>query len=354
MPADAPSAALRFAVIGCGSIGKRHLSNLIRLDVAQLGAFDFREDRRDEVRQKFPGVRVADTSDALWDLQPDVALVTVPTRWHVPVALEAVEHGCHLFIEKPLSDRLDPALDHLVAEAHARERVTLVGCNVRFHPGLKKVKQLLDAQAIGRVVAARVEAGQYLPDWHPWEDYRLGYSARRDLGGGVVLDGIHELDYLTWWLGDVDRIACMAGRLGRLGIDTEDTAAMLLQFAGGPIGEVHVDYLQRAYSRSCHLIGDEGTIRWDFDSGVRWYAAATKSWTSCEHPAGWEINDMYLDEMRHFLRCLEGAEQPVADLASASRTLAIALAAKASAETKRMIECPPAGRPVRPEPSPVR
>jgi predicted dehydrogenase len=336
MPISTGDAKRRFLVIGCGSIGKRHISNLIALNAGGVLAFDVRADRRHEVQSEFSIETVDELADA-WARGPDVALITAPTRMHLSLALQAAERGCHLFIEKPLSDRLE-GVDQLLGVVREQNLVTLVGCNLRFHPGLIKVKQLLEQGAVGRAVAARIEVGQYLPDWHPWEDYRQGYSARRVLGGGVILDAIHEIDYVRWMLGEPEEVVCFAGKLSHLDIETEDTAAILLRFTDGTIGEVHLDYVQRAYSRTCHIIGDEGTIRWDYSSGeVRWYSAARGEWQVFVDPPGWEPNQMYIDEMRHFLQCLTGQEKPALDVFEAARVLEVALAAKASAETGQVV-----------------
>ena len=337
MPTSVREASLRFLVIGCGSIGKRHISNLIALNTGEILAFDVRGDRRSEVESQF-GVEALDNLEDAWKRGPDVALITAPTSAHVSLALQAAEHGCHLFIEKPLSDRLE-GVAQLLKAVQEKNLVTLVGCNLRFHPGLANVKKLLEEGAIGRVVAARVEVGQYLPDWHPWEDYRQGYSARRDQGGGVILDAIHEIDYIRWMLGEVEAVACFTGKLSHLDIETEDTAAILLRFTSGAIGEVHMDYVQRAYSRTCHIIGDEGTIRWDYMAGeVRWYSAAAREWQVFANPPGWEPNQMYLEEMQHFLKCLTREEEPALDVFEGTRVLEVAVGAKASAETGQLVE----------------
>lgn len=327
----------RILVIGCGSIGQRHIGNLLALGVTNLLAFDPRPDRRREAEARF-GIETVEDLPRAWAADPEVALIAAPTSLHVQLALEAAEHGCHLFIEKPLSDRLDAAVDRLLALVQARRLVTLVGCNMRFHPTLRHVKTLCTERAIGHLVAARVEAGQYLPDWHPWEDYRDGYSAQRRLGGGVILDAIHELDYLRWLLGGVAAVAAFAGRLSGLAIDTEDVASMILRFTSGAIGHVHLDYIQRAYSKSCHLIGEEGTIRWDFTAGqTRWFRAATRQWETVSNPEGWEPNQMYLEEMRHFLRCLRGEESSAQDVMEGARVLEIAVGAKTAAAEGRVV-----------------
>ena len=326
----------RFLVLGCGSIGKRPIENLRRLGINDIIAFDTQAARAAEVAAGY-GIRTVTSLAAAWQQRPDVCLITAPTSLHLALARQAAEQGCHLFIEKPLSHSWH-GVEELLAIIARQRLVTLVGCNMRFHPGLRELKRLLTEIAVGRVIAARVEAGQYLPDWHPWEDYRRGYSARSALGGGVILDAIHEIDYLYWLLGPVADAVCLAGKLSQLEIDTEDTAAMLLQFQNGTIGEVHLDYVQRAYRRTCQIIGEEGTIHWDFSAGqVRWYSARTREWSQCENPAGWEVNQMYVDEMEHFLACLAGEAKPELEVSQAAEVLLIALAAKQSAQQRQWI-----------------
>ena len=327
----------RFVVMGCGSIGKRHISNMKAMNAGEILAWDLREDRRREARTRFDVESMATLEDA-WKRAPNVAVIATPTSTHVPLALQAAKRGCHLFIEKPVSDRME-GLTELLDVVTDQGLVTLVGCNMRFHPGLMKVKRLLEEKAVGRVVGARVEVGSYLPDWHPWEDYRETYSALARLGGGVILDAVHELDYIRWMLGDVRAVACFAGKQSGLDIETEDTAAILLRFAEGAIGEVHLDYVQREYSRTCQVIGDEGTIRWDYGAGeVRLYSGTTRQRDVFRDPPGWEPNSMYVDELRHFVRCLAGEERAALDVFEGRRVLEVALAAKEAAATGRVVE----------------
>jgi predicted dehydrogenase len=314
----------RFAILGHGSIGRRHVANLRTLGADAVLTYD-----------PFAPADVARLDD-VWAWGPTVALVTAPTSQHLALALEAAERDCHLFVEKPLADGLD-GTDRLVAEVERRGLVSLVGCNLRFQPGLQTAKRLIDEGAIGRVTSARIEFGYSLPDWHPTEDYRRGYSARRELGGGVILDAIHEIDYAGWLLGEIRQVAAFAGTLSGLEIDTEDTAAILLR-TGGAIAEIHLDYVQRVYSRTCQLIGDLGTIRWDYSAGeTRWFDARSGEWTSFANPPGWAPNDMYLAELRHFLACLAGAERPALDVAGGRRVLQVAIAAKQAAAEGRVI-----------------
>jgi predicted dehydrogenase len=328
---------VRFLVVGCGSIGKRHIGNLLHLAAGEVIAMDLDAARREETAGRMR-IEVLDDLDRALDRDPEVVLVATPPSTHLDVALRAALRGCHLFVEKPLADRID-GLDELERTTSANNLVTMVGCNMRFHPGLVEVKRLIDEGAVGRVVAALAQFGQYLPSWHPREDYRRSYSARRDRGGGVILDAIHEIDYLRWMLGDVTEVACFAGTLSDLEIDTEDTAAIVLRFATGAVGEVHLDYVQHAYTRGCRIIGTEGVVRWDHPSGeTAFFAATTKRWETTRSLSGWDPNEMYVAELRRFLRCLTGREPPLNDLSEARKVLQIAVAAKTAAERHAVLD----------------
>jgi len=325
----------RFLIIGCGSIGKRHLGNLKQLGVQDIIAFDIRPERRQEVQQRF-GVPVFAELSAALDQNPGAAVVCTPTSLHLPHALAAAQANYHLFIEKPIADSLE-GIEELLAEVRRRRLVTFVQCNFRFHPGLRLVKSLLEEEKIGRVVSARAQFGQYLPDWHPWEDYRQSYSARKDLGGGVILDRIHEIDYLRWLLGEVTEVFAVMGHLSHLEVDTEDVAEIFLRFATGTLGSIHLDYVRRTYDCSLEIIGDEGIIRWRYqDHLLSWYLAKESQWYSRQWPR-YEGNMMYLEAMRNFLRALQGEEASAQDAAEGVRVLAIALAAKQAALEGKML-----------------
>ncbi|MCS6802854.1 MAG: Gfo/Idh/MocA family oxidoreductase [Chloroflexota bacterium] len=334
MAAENAGVAPRVAVLGCGSIGRRHVANLKALGVEAVAVYDPVPERLTELRAAADVTAFAALDD-IWRWEPTVVFVTAPTSCHLELALAAAERGCHLFIEKPLADRL-AGTEQLVALVRERGLVSLVGCNLRFQPGLQAVKRWLEAGAIGRVVAARIEFGQYLPDWRPGSAYQASYSARRALGGGIILDAIHEIDYARWLLGEPLGVACFAGTLSHLEIETEDTAALLLRLPDA-IVEIHLDYVQRVYSRTCQIIGDEGTIRWDYSAGEARYYHASGACELVFNPPAWTPNEMYLAELRHFLDCLAGRAAPALDVAGGRRVLEIALAAKQAAAEGRVI-----------------
>lgn len=314
----------------------RHARNLIALGQSDVVAYDTSRERREAIAREL-GVATADDLDAAWNARPDAVLITTPTSSHLPLAREATRRGAALFVEKPLGDTLDGVAELVDAVVQAGV-VSLVGCNMRFHPGVRALKELVDTGALGTILSAHFEVGQFLPDWRPSIDYRTSYSARRELGGGIILDAIHELDYARWLLGEVSEVACFADHVSSLEIDTEDVAAILLRFETGAIAEVHLDYVQRAYSRGCKLVGELGTARWDYnESRLDLYLAHDGEWTARPLFDEWDPNTMYLEELRHFLRCLDGEERPLADVEAGARSLALAMAAKLASFERRVV-----------------
>lgn len=322
-------------VLGCGSIGRRHIGNLLALGMERVVVCDVDPQRLSSAVSELGVKGFDDYGRAFQECLPDAVIVCTPPYLHVPQALETVRTGASVFLEKPISHSLD-GVDDLIAEAKARRVVLQVGYNFRFHPGLQKARSLVEDGAIGRVMWVRAETGQYLPDWRPGDDYRQSYTAQASMGGGIILDASHEIDYLTWMFGDPTQVYCVADILSDLEVDAEDTASMILRFSTGCVAEVHLDFVQRARARNCKLVGTEGTIIWDFlESSVTLYGPDGNNGERIEDPTA--ADEMYRLEMKSFLDRLDGAEPPGDGGESARRTLEIALAARESASTQRVI-----------------
>ena len=193
----------------------------------------------------------------------------------------------------------------------------------------------------GRKLFARVYGGSYLPDWHPDEDYRQVYSANSSLGGGCVLDGIHEIDLARWYMGAVETVAAMTGPIGDLDLEVEDVASVVLRHVGGQHSEVHLDYLQRVRVRGCLIGGTEGSIKWDWsDNNASWYRADSGDWEEEPLPEGWTINQMYEDEMTHFLGCVLSHRDTCNPVKEAAVIMRIAFAVKRSSRERHFVDLP--------------
>ena len=327
---------LSLLVVGAGSIGRRHVANLRALGISRVAVCDPNAERCAALQADYQVEGYGTLDEALTRASPTAVMVCSPPHLHVPQAIKALKSGAHVFIEKPLSNSLD-GVEVLISEMVARQRVVQVGYNWRFHAGLQRIKALLEAGAIGRVTWARAESGQFLPDWRPDQDYRKSYTAHREMGGGIILDGSHELDYMRWLLGEVSHVYCQAGRLSDLEVDVEDTAFIILNFQSGCVGEVHLDFVQRARARNCKIVGTEGTILWDnIDESLNQFIASRAEWTKLDLEI--DPNAKYVAEVADFLSCIEEQRAPRVDLYSARRVLEIALAARHSAATGQSIE----------------
>lgn len=269
---------MRFLVVGAGSIGTRHAGNL-RILGAEVATMD--------------PVREADykkLGTALLEFHPDAAVIATPTHRHIEVALRITGERIPMFIEKPVSHNLRGVaqLQRLVAE---NDTFAAVGYSMRFHPALQAVKAALPK--IGQPLYARAEVGQYLPDWHPTEDYRQWYMAHEEQGGGALLDLSHEIDALSWLLGPLSAPEGLVGHFSDLDITSDDLAEFTAVFQGG-IASVHMNLLDKIYHRSLRIIGTDGTIDWDFDRATVLHNHHTIEYAT-------DRNIQFVEEMRHFM-----------------------------------------------------
>lgn len=321
---------LKALVVGYGSVGRRHAENLRALGAGKIFFL------RHKASGTQPPGHTASFSEAL-GFKPDFAIIANPTSLHLPIALRLAKAGIHLFIEKPLSDKWND-VSRLISLSRARKLVTMVGYDFRFHPQLIKIKKLIDGGAIGKVLSGRASAGQYLPDWHPGEDYRKGYAARKDLGGGAILTLIHEIDYLSWIMGEPKSVFCLAAKISKLEIDVEDVAEIVIKYGNGAVGEIHLDYLQRVPRRNLEIIGEKGTILWDYFSGeMKVFTVKSKKWSVHKMPKSFNRNRMFADEMKHFLDCVIKRKETDIPLSLGAGSLKVALSAKRSSLSGKAI-----------------
>ena len=324
-------------VVGLGSIGKRHLANLRQI-APEIAVTIWHHARPDGAEP--PGAegarRVFHLHEAL-EPTPDFALITGPASVHVPIALALAEHGIPLLIEKPLSHDRE-GVDLLLDRCRENGTPLLVAYNFHFHPPLQVMRQALLEGRIGDILYVRAEVGQYLPDWRPGRDYRATPTAQSALGGGVLLELSHEIDYVRWLAGEVRDVTARLDHVSALETDTEDVAELLLGFENGAVGSIHLDMIQRVPTRGCRIAGTTGTLTWDgLTYEVRWYDGAAREWHTLVPAANRDRNEMYVAELRHFLECVQGRATPSVTGEDGLRTLDIVLAARQSASEGRRV-----------------
>lgn len=318
---------MKLVVVGVGSIGMRHLTNLVAMG-HEVHAVDV---NTGNLSKAVAAGAVAHTSlDEALQARPQAALICTYSHNHIEPAMQCALAGCHLFIEKPLSMSLQ-GIDTLSAILKEHNLISLVGCNMRFHPAIAHIHNLLDTNSLFKQgLWASFEAGYYLP--FDKQDYRNCYKARRDLGGNLIFDGIHELDYAVWFFGEPLRVFCNKGIISSLDIDTEDHVEIMIQFQSGAHCTVHMDYLQHGYSRRAKVVCEQGTVVWDFVQGTIGQVTTQQpewSWQDFKLPLSY--NQMYVDELSYFISCIETGSSTFNSVADSLSALKIALAAERSA-----------------------
>jgi predicted dehydrogenase len=343
---------MRILLIGLGGIGQRHLRNIRTVlgpgvDIlahrvrrhTELVTPELTADPERNVEREY-SIKVFSDLDEALSHRPSIALICNPSSMHASVGLACLRAGCDIFVEKPLSHSLDGIAD-LIRVAADQNRIAMVGYQLRFHPCIKRLGEIIQSGVLGNLLAVRSIIGEYLPKWHPYEDYRQMYASRADLGGGVVLSQIHEFDYLYSLFGLPSRIYAIGGHWSDLEIDVEDTASILMNFRMNdrplPI-HLHQDYLQWPPSRQCEVIGDHGRVIMDLRA-----LTVTLFRLECDAPEvhsfpAFERNQLFLDELNHFLECVKTRRKPMVDLADGLQSLRIALAVKESMKTRLPVE----------------
>jgi predicted dehydrogenase len=326
---------VKILVIGCGSIGGRHIRNLKSLGV-DVYVHDVNQESLGAIISKY-NLRGFTNIEDVFKEGVDGVIIASPSKFHYSQAVKVIESGIPVFIEKPMTTSLKEAI--LLEEfADKNNAIVVNGFNMRFHPSIKKVKKMLEDDLIGRVYSIRAMAGYYLPDWHPQNDYRKSYSANKSLGGGVLLDGIHELDYIKSLFGEITHVYCLGGKVSNLEIDTEDMAEILMKCSGGIIAELHVNYLNRARLREFVIVGENGIIGWDSNKGtVRHYDPKIKCWKEYREEFEYHINDTYVLEMKHFINCIIGKEKSINDAKEGRFIIQVVECAKESMKTGQQI-----------------
>lgn len=324
---------MKVLIIGYGSIGKRHVKNILNLghEVIIYSKQKINKLSNEKI------IVYNNLKDCLSE-SPKIAVITNITSLHVPIAIKLAKNNINLFIEKPLSNS-NKNIKNLLHIIKQKKIITMVGCNLRFHECIIKIKKIISTQRLGRIISVQVESGSYLPDWHPYENYSKSYASRKELGGGVVLTCIHEIDYLYWFFGKVKEVFSITGKFSELKINVEDLSAISMNFQNGIIAEVHLDYFQRPEIRRCKIIGTKGTIYWDsVKNQVLFYDISKKKWKNELALKSFNLNNMYLKEIRYFLKCVKERKQTMNSVTNAAEVLDIALKIKSSSRLKRMVK----------------
>lgn len=290
---------MKFVVIGGGSIGKRHLSNLYTLGYKDIYCYKREMSKEFEIENK---CKVITSIDSLKEINPDVILICNPTSMHGEWIKIGESIDAHIFVEKPLVHSKED-LENIKHKLSGYDKVFFIGFMLRYHPLVKKIKTLLSENVIGSVYSARLEFGSWLPYWHPWEDYKISYASRKEMGGGVINTITHELDLAQYFFGSPKGLKNVNANLGILDIEVEEISESILSY-DDKLVTLHVDYLQKDYDRSIRILGVDGKIIWD------WHSNEVKvnkhnDIKEIYRLENFDVNNLYVDELKDFISLIE-------------------------------------------------
>ena len=306
-------------IVGLGSMGKRH-TKIIQELYPEIKISVLRHSLCDDIDINTFGLHdcFTELKDAL-AFKPDVAIVASPATRHLETAKVLASEGIHLLIEKPISSSSE-GVQSLIDLCYKNKIILMTGYNLRFLPTLAEFHRQLHLEKVGKILSVRAEVGQYLPRWRPDCDYRLSVSARKDLGGGVLLELSHEIDYLSWLFGAVKWVKSSISKQSDLEIDVEDTAHIIMGFEM-PLGNqittsLCMDFIRHDECRQCLAIGEKGTLHWDGIAGkVNYFSEKGKEWEvifSSEPKKDYSyLEYTYIAEIKHFISSVNKNESPL-------------------------------------------
>jgi len=321
-------------IVGFGSIGRRHTNNILKITDSKIIIFTKRKNiPKDEFfdhNLNFKRITVSSNLDNCLKYNPAIAFVTNETSLHSKNAIKLAKKGLDLFIEKPLSNTLKN-LSELKKITKKNDLIVMVGCNFRFFPPFKKIKREIESERVGKLLSIQCENSSFLPDWHPNEDYSKSYAARKNLGGGVTLTQIHELDYLTWFFGPLKKISSVVRKISDLQVDSDDICICILESNDKKLIELHLDFFSKPFFKRIKIRGTKGILIWDSDKNhINFFNYKTSSWKLLSIKNNYSLtskftNNMYLDELKYFLKCVSLRKEPMNNLSESEKILKVAL-----------------------------
>ena len=291
---------MKIVVVGYGSIGRRHIRNIAKLEIeAELYCFR----RSNSTIEEFPYVRILTEVEQVKALNPGVILVCNPSHLHLDWIELAVELNSHVFVEKPM---VTTEVDFNRAKDYANsfhDKVFFIGFMMRYHKGIVALNEQLTSGKIGSPYHARLEFGGYLPSW-PYADYKQSYAARKDMGGGVIFTISHELDTAQYLFGYDAELTVVKSSTNLLDITGEEMAELVLNYPDKQVS-IHLDYLQRDYHRTIRVLGDKGSLIWDWNAGTVTLKRVGEKSEIVFEEKHFDVNQLYVDELRDFFNLIE-------------------------------------------------
>ncbi len=326
---------IKLFVVGAGSIGKRHIRNAISIGINQnnIISLDKRDDRIEEVKKLGIKKTYKDFDEALKE-DFDAAIICSPTSVHIEQSIKLAKHKKHLLIEKPLDSKLDGA-DELLKISKSNNLKIMIAYIFRFSPAVKFIKEKLNENIIGKILYFRGEFSEYLPDWHPYEDYRTFYMASKEQGGGSILDQCHIMDLSHHLIGKFASVIAINKKISNLEIKADDFSELIVHHKNGVISSIHTDIFGRLHKKGIEIKGESGNIIWDFyKNEVTIYTSKDKK-VEIFNKFSSDFNECYIEELKTFIDTFKENRNSIIPLEHGIDTMKLILASERSEKSKK-------------------
>ena len=308
----------RAVVVGLGNIALRHRRNLKSLFPEIFIIAVSASGKVTNQNVEFADQIISSLDEVVRE-GVDMAIVASPAPFHKSHAKLLLLAGIPTLIEKPVTSSSQDVYElmKIYEETHTP---AAVGYCLRYMPSSIKIKELLDQKIIGSIYNAFVDTGQYLPDWRPSKEYQNSVSAKKSLGGGVLLELSHEIDYIQWLLGSMEVQYAHLRSSSELNLEVEELVDVILVSDTGTVCNIHLDFLQKKANRTCSFIGEKGRLDWDLLSNTIMLHTGGGSEVLFSE-ADWDPNQMYLSLLTDFLDLVAGRKNSSIDLEQAAKTV---------------------------------
>ena len=325
-----------YLVIGSGSMARRHIKNLKTLFPNSIvGNLNF--SKKNDTLKKINSEVIFNKTQKAIDFEPNFVIEASPAPFHLENASHFLLEDIPVLIEKPLCSNLEDfyKFEKII---HKKKSIIEVGYCFRYLKGALKFKEILQGQTYGKILSVHIDVGQYLPDWRPNMDYKKSVSANKKLGGGVLLELSHELDYINWFFGESRSVFCKISNSGQLDIDVEDVADAILVHDKGLIVSIHMDFLQKSAHRTCRVITEKGTLKWDLLKNTINFQGLSNSQEIVFRDASYTRNDMFLKMLKRFKKLSNRELDPLVSLDEALRVICLVESMNMSSDLNKLVD----------------
>jgi predicted dehydrogenase len=322
----------KLGIIGFGSIGAKYLEliNKVRPNLEVVIVHSRKSLKNKKTKEIF-----FYSLDEAIDFGINAAIIATPASLHAEQAERLLNSNIHVLIEKPLSDKLEN-LEKLLKIDKKAKSLSLLGYCLRYDPGATKFKELLLSPNFGKILHVKIDCGSFLPEWRPKQNYTRSVSAIKKLGGGVLLELSHEIDYARWFFGGINGVYATLKNSGILDINVEDSADIIFETKAGFSIAMHLDFNTRKNRRNCHVFTSKGDAFWDYISNeIVWNPkSGIKETISFEH----KKDIIYEEQLKHFFNCIEKGIKPLISISDGLEVLKLIDASKVSNKLGKKIQ----------------